>query len=269
LEKEFKSGGPAPLKSGISLPGGPDSEECNVYRTFSSMLLRPKLAMDLKDIREKTRLDGRSDEDIVNRVRSGDTALFEIIMRRYNQRLYRVARSILHDDAESEDVMQHAYMRAYQHLDQFAGLAPFSAWLTRIAVHEALGRLRLRQRNVQLDDAYENGELRMNVTEPSLDPEQNASRAELGHLLEEALLGLPLQLRTVVILRDVEELSTAETAEALDISEDNVKVRLHRGRAMARDWLYTRAGANAKDAFPFMGERCDLVVRNVFTKLSL
>jgi RNA polymerase sigma-70 factor, ECF subfamily len=225
--------------------------------------------MNEEDILEKTASDGRSDEDIVERIKAGDTALFEIIMRRYNQRLYRVARSILHDDAESEDVMQDAYVRAYQHLDQFAGLAPFSAWLTRIAVHEALSRVRLRQRNLQLDGDDEDGELRMNMAETPLDPEQHASRAELGHLLEEALLGLPVRLRTVVMLRDVEELSTAETAEVLDISEDNVKVRLHRGRAMARDWLYTRAGANGKDAFPFMGERCDLVVRNVFSKLNL
>lgn len=227
------------------------------------------LVMNNKDILEKMPSDGRTDEDIVERVKAGDTALFEIIMRRYNQRLYRVARSILHDDAESEDVMQDAYVRAYQHLDQFAGLAPFSAWLTRIAVHEALSRLRLRNRNLPLDDDDEEGGLRMNMAEPSLDPEQNASRAELGHLLEEALLGLPAQFRTVVMLRDVEELSTAETAQVLDISEDNVKVRLHRGRAMARDWLYTRAGANARDAFPFMGERCDLVVRHVFAKLRL
>lgn len=225
--------------------------------------------MNSKDILEKARLDGRSDEDIVERVKAGDSALFEIIMRRYNQRLYRVARSILHDDAESEDVMQDAYVRAYQHLDQFAGLAPFSAWLTRIAVHEALSRLRIRQRHLQLDDVDEDGELGMNMAETSLDPEQNASRAELGHLLEEALLELPLQLRAVVMLRDVEELSTAETAEVLEISEENVKVRLHRGRAMARDWLYSRAGAKAKDAFPFMGERCDMVVRRVFAKLSL
>ena len=176
---------------------------------------------------EKASSEGWTDQEIVERVKTGDTALYEIIMRRYNQRLYRVARAILRDDAEAEDVMQDAYVRAFQHLDQFAGRAPFSAWLTRIAVHEALGRLRLRDRHRQLDDAAHDGEFSMNMVETSPDPEQSASRAELGQLLEEALLGLPEQYRIVVMLRDVEELSTSETAAALELTEQNVKVRLH------------------------------------------
>jgi RNA polymerase sigma-70 factor (ECF subfamily) len=217
---------------------------------------------------EKAKTEGWTDEEVVERVKAGDTALYEIVMRRYNQRLYRVARAILHDDAEAEDVMQDAYVRAYQHLDQYAGLAPFSAWLTRIAVHEALARLRSRNRTEQLEETGQNGELSMNMVETSLDPEQNASRAELGQLLEDAVLGLPEQFRTVVMLRDVEELSTSETAAALDLSEENVKVRLHRGRAMLRGWLFARVGAEGKNAFPFMGVRCDGVVRCVFLRLA-
>src|SRR5438309_8051823 len=143
------------------------------------------------DILELGRSAELADEEVVHRVLAGETALFEILMRRYNQRLYRVARAILRDDAEAEDVMQDAYVRAYQHLDQFAGRAPFSAWLTRIAVHEALARLRLRKRNTQLDDKDPDGELSMNMVETSPDPEQSATRAELGRLLEEALLDLP------------------------------------------------------------------------------
>ena len=164
--------------------------------------------------------------------------------------------------------MQDAYVRAYQHLGQFAGRAPFSTSLTRIAVHEALSRLPFRKRNQQLDETEEDGELGMNMIERSPDPEQNASKAELVQLLEEALLGLPEQYRTVVMLRDVEELSTSETAAALDITEDNVKIRLHRGRAMARGWLSSRVGTNAKNDFPFMGVRCDRVVRTVFERLA-
>jgi RNA polymerase sigma-70 factor, ECF subfamily len=180
-----------------------------------------------------------------------------------------VARAVLRDDAEAEDVMQDAYVRAYQHLDQFAGRSLFSTWLTRIALHEALSRLRLRNRNQQFDDIGRDGESSMNnMVESSPDPEQNASRAELSHLLEEALLGLPEQLRTVVMLRDVEGMSTAETASALDLTEDNVKIRLHRGRAMARGWIVERVGAKAKDAFPFMGERCDRVVLDVLARLA-
>ncbi|MCU1241552.1 MAG: sigma-24, subfamily [Candidatus Acidoferrum typicum] len=224
--------------------------------------------MESIEILEKARSEGWTDEEIVDRVRAGETALYEIIMRRYNQRLYRVARAILRDDSEAEDVMQDAYVRAYQHLDQFARRAPFSAWLTRIAVHEALARVRHRNRVQQINDGEHEGEFVMNLAEPSFNPEQTASAVELGHLLEEALLALPDQSRAVVMLRDVEELSTEETAGALEISEDNVKVRLHRGRAMLRSWLLQRVGAKAKDAFPFMGARCDRVVQNVFAQLS-
>ena len=212
--------------------------------------------------------EGWTDEEIVDRVRAGDTSLYELIMRRYNQRLYRTARAILRDDAEAEDVMQDAYVRAYQHLDQFAARASFSAWLTRIAVHEALRRLRLRKQSPQLDDTEQEGEFSMSLVETSPNPEQSASRAELGQLLEEALLDLPDQYRTVVMLRDVEGLSTSETAAALDLTEHNVKVRLHRGRAMARGWLFARVGTKARTAFPFMGVRCDRVVDSVLQRLA-
>jgi RNA polymerase sigma-70 factor (ECF subfamily) len=224
--------------------------------------------MEAAEILEKARAEGWTDEEIVDRVLKGDSVLYEILMRRYNQRLYRVARSILRDDAEAEDVMQDAYVRAYEHLGQFARRAPFSTWLTRIAVHEALARVRRRNRNDQLNDGEHEGEFVMNLAEPSLNPEQTASKTEVGHLLEEALLALPEQFRTVIMLRDVEELSTNETAEALEITEENVKIRLHRGRAMVRGWLFERVGAKAKDAFPFMGARCDRVVRTVFERIA-
>jgi RNA polymerase sigma-70 factor, ECF subfamily len=165
--------------------------------------------METISILDKAKSEAYSDEEIVGQVKAGDTALYEIIMRRYNQRLYRVARAILRDDAEAEDVMQDAYVRAYQHLDQFAGRALFSTWLTRIAVHEALSRLSKRGRNQQLDDTDLDGEISMNMAETSPDPEQRPSRAELSQLLEETLLELPDQYRTVVMLRDVEGLSTA------------------------------------------------------------
>jgi RNA polymerase sigma-70 factor, ECF subfamily len=224
--------------------------------------------METVGILERAKSEGWADEEVIERVQAGDTALYELVMRRYNQRLYRVARAILHDDAEAEDVMQDAYVRAYEHLNQFAGRSPFSAWLTRIAVNEALARLRTRNRTEQLDDAEQDGELFMTMAKASLDPEQVASRAELGQLLEEAVLGLPQQFRTVVMLRDVEELSTSETAAALDLSEENVKVRLHRGRAMLCAWLSARVGAQARNAFPFMGVRCDRVVHSVLLRLA-
>lgn len=223
--------------------------------------------MAITEILERAAAESWTDQEVVDRVLRGETALYEIIMRRYNQRLYRVARAIVRDDDEAEDVMQDAYVRAYQHLDQFAGRALFSTWLTRIAVHEALARVRRRGRLEQLDFAEEHGEPVMNMPETSLNPEQSTSAAELSHLLEDAVLGLPEQYRAVLMLRDVEELSTSETAAALNLTEQNVKVRLHRGRALVRAWLFTRVGAKAKDAFPFMGARCDHVVQTVFREL--
>jgi len=228
--------------------------------------------METLGMLEKASLESWTDQEVVDRVRAGDTALYEIIMRRYNQRLYRVTYAILRDGAEAEDVIQDAYVRAYQHLDQFAGYAPFSTWLTRIAVHEALRRLQLRKRSQQFEEVEHDEESFMSVSETTVpetspDPEQRASNAELGQLLEQAVLDLPEQYRTVIMLRDVEELSTAETAAALDLTEQNVKVRLHRGRSMMRDRLFARVGASGKNAFPFMGVRCDRVVSGVFARL--
>jgi len=222
--------------------------------------------MPISEVIARASAESWTDEEVVDRVLAGETALYEIIMRRYNQRLYRVARAIVRDDAEAEDIMQDAYVRAYQHLNQFSRLSPFSTWLTRIAVHESLARVRRRSRLDQLD-LIEDGGSPVNVVESSLDPEQSTSTAELGHLLEDAVLSLPEQFRSVLILRDVKELSTAETAEALELTEQNVKVRLHRARALVRAWFFARVGAKAKEAFPFMGDRCDRVVDSVFRAL--
>jgi RNA polymerase sigma-70 factor (ECF subfamily) len=210
-----------------------------------------------------------ADEEVVARVLAGDTASYEIIMRRYNQRLFRVALAIVRDRAEAEDVMQEAYVRAYQHLGQFARRAPFAAWLTRIAVHEALSRVLLRGRELPLEDSGEDGEVSINkAVETAPDPEQNAARAELGRLLESVILALPAHYRTVIMLRDVEGLSISEVAAALDLSEQNVKVRLHRGRAMARAGIVEQVGSSARDAFPFMGMHCDRMVQAVLTRLA-
>jgi RNA polymerase sigma-70 factor (ECF subfamily) len=226
------------------------------------------MTMDIGSTLEALNSEQLTDEQVVDRVKAGHTALYEIIMRRYNQRLYRVARAILRDDSEAEDVMQDAYVRAYQNLHQFEGRAPFSTWLTRIAVNEALGRLKLRKRIDQLDDDPELGGFSMGLTESAPDPEEKASAGELRELLEAALLELPEQYRAVVMLRDVEEMTTAETAAALDLTEENVKVRLHRGRLMVRNWLMERVGMSSKTAFPFMGERCDRVVAAVFQRIT-
>lgn len=217
---------------------------------------------------EKTTLEPLPDEEVVRRVLDGDTAVFEIIMRRYNQRLYRVARAILRDDSEAEDVMQDAYVRAYQHLGQFAGRSQFSTWLTRIAIHEALARAQRRKRVDQLSaNEWKDGEGEMNVATSALNPEEQLSVSELGRALEGAILSIPEQYRLVLMMRDIEQMSTIETASALDLSEENVKVRLHRARAMVRKELFARAGAEAASAFGFMGVRCDRVVAMVMGRI--
>jgi RNA polymerase sigma-70 factor (ECF subfamily) len=220
------------------------------------------------EILEQARIEGWTDEHVVERVLAGETALYEIIMRRYNQRLYRVVISILRDRDEAEDVLQDAYVRAYQHLSQFEGRASFSTWLTRIAVHEALARLRSRSRMLQLGTETDEEDIPVDSMPASVDPEETTSRAELARLLEHSLMNLPEQYRTVLMLRDVEELSTSETAEALGLTEENVKVRLHRGRSLLRRDLLERVGTTAREAFPFMGRRCDRVVHRVFVSLS-
>ncbi|HEX7894667.1 MAG TPA: RNA polymerase sigma factor [Terriglobales bacterium] len=218
---------------------------------------------------EKTTLEPLPDEEVVRRVLDGDTAVFEIIMRRYNQRLYRVARAILRDDSEAEDVMQDAYVRAYQHLGQFAGRSQFSTWLTRIAIHEALARAQRRKRVDQLSaNEWKDGEGEMNVATSALNPEEQLSVSELGRALEGAILSIPEQYRLVLMMRDIEQMSTIETASALDLSEENVKVRLHRARAMVRKELFARAGAEAASAFGFMGVRCDRVVTRVLQQIT-
>jgi RNA polymerase sigma-70 factor (ECF subfamily) len=224
--------------------------------------------MAVTTLLEQAKLEGWSDEEVVRRVRDGETALYEIIMRRYNQRLYRVARAILHSDVEAEDVMQDAYVRAYQHLEQYSGRAPFGAWLTKIAVNEALARLRSRGRIQELEAMF-NGQDDAPVLMSNMkSPEQQVSSRETNQLLEEAILALPGTYRAVLMMRDVEEMTTADTAAALELTEENVKVRLHRARALLRKELFNRAGAGRNEAFPFLGARCDKMVRLVFERLA-
>jgi RNA polymerase sigma-70 factor (ECF subfamily) len=158
---------------------------------------------------EQARKEAWSDEQVVSRVLAGETALYELLMRRYNQRLYRVARAILHDDAEAEDVMQDAYVRAYQHLADFEGRAKFSTWLTRIAVHEALARSRRRSRFQSLDNSEESkGGVMGSLASDGRNPEEAAYDRELGGVLERAILELPEDHRLVFMLRDVVRLCT-------------------------------------------------------------
>lgn len=204
-----------------------------------------------------------SDEEVVTLVRQGDKALFEVLMRRYNQRLFRVTRSILTDDAEAEDVMQDAYVRAYVHLDQFEGRARFSTWLTRIAVHEAIARSQKRQRLVSVE-----AEDTMDFKSKMPSPEEEVHTRTIRSILEAAINKLPPSYRVVLVMRDVEGMSTNETAELLDATEESIRIRLHRARAMMRKQIYAQTGASTSAAFAFAGGRCDRIVSAVFEKIQ-
>jgi RNA polymerase sigma-70 factor (ECF subfamily) len=206
------------------------------------------------------------DAELIADVLRGHTARFEVLMRRYNERIYRAARAIVRNEDEAEDVMQQAYVNAFTHLHQFNGSALFSTWLTRIAINESLARVRRRVIHEVFDeqpDVVPTMERR-----PADSPERQAFTRELEVLLESAIDTLPDGMREVFVLREVEGLSTAETAACLGVSEDVVKTRLSRGRAVLRRVLLARTGASAADAFRFERPRCDRIVAGVLARIG-
>jgi len=214
-----------------------------------------------------------SDEEIVRRVRAGETSLFEILMRRHNQRVYRTARAVLRDESDVEDVMQQAYVNAFTHLPQFEARSQFSTWLIRITLHEAFARRRkLRSRDPMAARSWmpveDEGEVMATLTAPEPDPERQAYAGELGRVLEAAVDSLPDAYRVVFMLRDIQGLSTSETADGLGLGDEAVKTRLHRARVMVRRAVTARIGAASADAFPFHAPRCDRVVAAVFASIG-
>jgi RNA polymerase sigma-70 factor (ECF subfamily) len=214
-----------------------------------------------------------SDEEVVERVLEGDTALYEVLMRRYNRRLFRIARSVLGDPAEAEDVMQDAYVRAFEKLAQFEGKAPFSTWLTRIALYEAMSRKRRGHRLVALPEPEaarappEAGGLPP-LRSSASSPEHDAFATELRAALEAAVDRLPESLRLAFLTRDVEGMSTAEAAASLGLSEAAVKVRLHRARERLRADLERRIGTVTAEMYAFGGDRCDRVIARTLERIG-
>jgi RNA polymerase sigma-70 factor (ECF subfamily) len=208
-----------------------------------------------------------ADEELVDRVRAGDTASFEVLMRRHNQRVYRVARAVLRGNRDAEDVMQQAYVNAFKTIGQFEGRATFSTWLTRIVLHEALRRRRRERADAVTLDSEPQRIERLPSTTP--DPEHQAYTGELRALLERAIDSLPEAYRLVFMLREVEGLSTSETAASLELGNEAVKTRLHRARAMLRRELMQRAGGATAQAFQFHLSRCDVVVRGALSRIAL
>lgn len=209
----------------------------------------------------------KTDLEVVDLVRGGDTAAYEVLMRRHNERVYRAARAVLGRDDEAEDAAQAAWLAAWRHLDAFAGRSQFSTWLLRIAVREAIGlrrqRGRLRRLAVEPEDILDHA-----IADPhERDPEQSASGGELGAVIQDAVDRLPPTQRAAFVLRDVEGLTTGEASDVLDISETALKVRLHRARATLRHDLELRIGAELRSVYGFDGDRCDRIVERVLAQL--
>jgi RNA polymerase sigma-70 factor (ECF subfamily) len=210
-----------------------------------------------------------SDPELVERIKAGEGRAMEALMRRHNRVLYRTARAILRDDAEAEDAVQDAYIRAYKAFDTFRGEAKLSTWLVRIAANEALMR---RRHNARLAEVVP---IDGNVEDPEPDmdnqegPERDAVRAQMRRLLESRIDELPDSYRTVFMLRGVQELSVEETAAALDMPEATVRTRYFRARGLLREALARDIDVTMQDAFGFDGARCDRIVDNVLKKLGL
>jgi RNA polymerase sigma-70 factor (ECF subfamily) len=213
------------------------------------------------------------DADLIGRIAARDEAAFEVLMRRYNGRLFRVARAILRDDQAAEDALQDAYLDAYRHAGEFGGRAPLSTWLTRIVINHSLMRLRKQKRDRivvpfgRWHDA-DDSSTEIDVADDKAEPPPNATfRAEIRRILEQRIDELPVAFRTVLIMRDVEDMTVQETAEALGIPAATVRTRLFRARALMRQALEREMDVAAADVFGFAGERCDRIVARTLERV--
>jgi RNA polymerase sigma-70 factor (ECF subfamily) len=211
--------------------------------------------------------------DAVSRARARDEASIRAIIQRHNQRLYRIARGILRDDTEAEDVLQETYIKAFTHLSDFRGDSSLGTWLCRIAINEALGRLRRRRSMTDLSEVDENRQsaeiIRLRASDTEANPERLTAQHEIRRLLEEAIDQLPDEFRAVVIARAVEEMSVEETASVLGLKPETVKTRLHRARLRLRAALEEKVGPVLHDVFPFEDPRCIRIADAVVARLKL
>ena len=211
------------------------------------------------------------DNEIIRKILNGEKQLFELIMRKYNQRLFRIGISMLKDEDEVEDIMQETYIRAYEHLNDFEYRASFSTWLIRILINIALAR---KEHLKKFDSAgfheNEDGEKYNKINSEKSDmktPEGYSINNELRILLESAIEKLPEKYRTIFTMREIEKMSVAETCACLKLTESNVKVRLNRAKEMLRENIINNYGD--VEVYQFMGERCDRMVNNVMGKLGI
>ena len=216
-------------------------------------------------------LTDASEAELVGLARAGTREAFRVILQRCNQRLFRVARGIVRDDAEAEDVVQEAYARGFAALERFRGDSSLVTWLTRITINEARGRLRRRRPTVGLDAAGEVAAaaiLSFPSGQPAVDPEAEAARQQMRRLIERAVDELPEAFRIVFILRELDQLSVEETAAALQLAPATVKTRLHRARRLLREALSRAVASSLHDAFSFAGARCARITEAVLARLA-
>jgi RNA polymerase sigma-70 factor (ECF subfamily) len=209
---------------------------------------------------------------LARRVAGGDPAAFESLMRRYNRRLYRLARASLRDDAEAKDALQDAYLNAYRAIGNFRGDATLSTWLSRLVLNECGMRQRRSARRrdiIPLISAEASMAETENVADVAEGPDRAAARTQMRSILESKVSGLPEALRVVFVLRSVEELSVAETAETLGITQETVRMRHFRAKGLLREALAREVDQAEGDLFEFGGRQCDGVVASVLAKLSL
>ncbi|MGO4736194.1 RNA polymerase sigma factor [Bosea sp. 2KB_26] len=213
-----------------------------------------------------------NDLDLARRAVGRDGDAFRSIMRTHNQRLYRIARGIVRNDSEAEDVVQEAYVQAFTHLERFRGDSTLATWLSRIVINEALGRLRRNRQETELARSGDRGAAAQIIQFPRNtscdDPERAMAQRQILHLVERATDNLPDTYRSVFMARVIEGLSVVETAELLGLRPETVKTRLYRARHLLRKQLDEQIGPVLLDAFPFAGRRCERLTGAVMKRLG-
>jgi RNA polymerase sigma factor (sigma-70 family) len=218
---------------------------------------------------EQSAVAAGDDRSIARHIAGGDRAAFELLMRRHNRRLYRLARATLRDDAEAQDALQEAYLLAFRSMSQFRGDAALSTWLSRLVLNECLGRIRRRARRENVVPMVAaNNEMTHSCVDESESPDAALARAQVRNLLERRVDELPDSFRTVFVMRSVEDLSVAETAVMLGIAEETVRSRHFRAKSLLRAALEAQLGRAEGDLFEFGGAHCDRVVAGVLARLA-
>jgi RNA polymerase sigma-70 factor, ECF subfamily len=229
--------------------------------------------MQGQDATRKIDLKALGEAELVDLARRKVDGAFRVIMQRHNRRLYRIARAVLRNDSEAEDVVQDAYVRAFTNLAEFRGEASLATWLSRIALNEALGRIRRNRPTAELA-SLEKSPAQAEIipfpqASPQLDPERTMAQRQIQLLLEQEIDKLPDDFRIVLVARVLEGMSIEETAALFGLRTETVKTRLHRARKLLRDALEKQVGPVLSDAFPFDGARCGRMTEKVLERLAL